>query len=334
MNLRSIKAFATSRAGVTVGAGLLSAAATALWVEMQARRAERGNPARGQFIEIDGVRLHYVERGTGSPVVLIHGNAVSLEDFEASGLLDRLAVNHRVIAFDRPGFGHSHRPRDRMWTPTAQAKLLSEALQRLGVGQTTLLGHSMGAMVAVALALDHPEHVSRLVLLSGYYYPSMRIDALMMTPVALPVLGDAMRHTVTAVLSRTSLKGAVKRMFAPDDIPENFFDVMSREMMLRPVQLRANAEDATFMIPEAAASAKRYGELRMPLAIFSGEDDAVVDPQDHSVRLHRDVQQSELFVVPRSGHMLHHSVAAQIVEAIDASPESIRMAATPAVELQ
>jgi len=53
------------------------------------------------------------------------------------------------------------------------------------------------------------------------------------------------------------------------------------------------------MIPEAAASAKRYGELRMPLAIFSGEDDAVVDPQDHSVRLHRDVQQSELFVVPK-----------------------------------
>ena len=334
MNLTSLKAFADSRVGVVTGIGLFSAAATALWVEMRARRAKRENPARGQFIEIDGVRLHYVERGTGSPVVLIHGNAVSLEDFEASGLLDRLAVNHRVIAIDRPGFGHSNRPRDRMWTPTAQAKVLREALQRLGIGQATLVGHSMGAMVAVALALDHPEYVSRLVLLSGYYYPSMRIDALMMTPVALPVLGDAMRHTVTAVLSRASLKGAVKGMFAPNDIPENFFDVMSREMMLRPVQLRANAEDAAFMIPEAAASAKRYGELRMPLAIFSGEDDAIVDPQDHSARLHRDVEHSELFLVPRSGHMLHYSVPAQIVEAIDASPESIRMTPSPALELQ
>ena len=68
----------------------------------------------------------------------------------------------------------------------------------------------MGAMVALALALDHPEDVRRLVLLGGYYYPSARVDALLTAPVALPVLGDVMRYTVTAVSARLMLKRLVR----------------------------------------------------------------------------------------------------------------------------
>lgn len=317
MNLTSIKNFATSRAGVLTGASVLGAVATAAWVEVQARRAERDHPPMGRFLEIDGVRLHYVERGEGSPVVLIHGNTVSLADFEASGVIDRLAANHRVIAFDRPGFGHSTRPRDRLWTPAAQAELLHGALGRLAVERPVLVGHSMGTMVALAMALDHPADARGLVLLGGYYYPSARIDALLTAPVALPVLGDVMRYTVTAVSGRIMLKALVKAMFTPKDIPSEFFPVLSREMMLRPVQLRANAEDAAFMIPQAKASSERHKELKLPVSIIAGAQDLVVDVKAHSARLHGDLPQSELVVVPGAGHMVHYAALEEIKAAID-----------------
>ena len=306
-----------TRAGLWAGAALLGTALTATWVELRSRRAERAQPPAGRLLDVDGVRLHVVERGMGSPVVLIHGNMVSQRDFEASGLMERLAPDHRVIAFDRPGFGHSTRPRDRLWTPTAQAELLHAALAHLGVEQAVVVGHSMGAMVALALALDHPEDVRRLILAGGYYYPTARVDALLAAPVALPVLGDVMRYTVTAVSARLMLKGLVRAMFAPRDVPEDFMATLSREMMVRPIQLRANAEDAAFMIPQAKASAERHQELRMPVAMFAGAQDKVIDVEANAERLHREISGSTLVIVAGAGHMVHYAAPDQIVRAVD-----------------
>jgi alpha-beta hydrolase superfamily lysophospholipase len=78
--------------------------------------AERKNPPIGVFVECDGVRLHYLERGdAASPcVVLFHGNGTMMQDLIVSGLVDRLADHYRVVCFDRPGFGYSQRPRTRV----------------------------------------------------------------------------------------------------------------------------------------------------------------------------------------------------------------------------
>jgi pimeloyl-ACP methyl ester carboxylesterase len=160
-------AVATALGGALLGA-------MALVARRQASNAEQRHPAVGKFLNVDGVRLHYVERGTGEPLLLIHGNGTQIEDFETSGLIDLAADTHRVIVFDRPGFGHSSRPRGTVWTPSAQAHLLHEALAQLGIGRCVVLGHSWGAAVAVALALPHPTSVKSLVLVSGYYYPTDR----------------------------------------------------------------------------------------------------------------------------------------------------------------
>ena len=317
MTRSRLQDFATSRTGAWTGAAVLGAAVTAAWVRRRARRAERSHPPTGRLLDIDGVRLHVVERGEGPPVVLLHGNAVSHRDFEASGLIDRLARRHRVIGFDRPGYGHSSRPRDRLWTPTAQAKLLHGALARLGVERAVVVGHSMGTMVAIALALEHPADVRRLVLLGGYYYPSARVDALLTAPVALPVLGDVLRYTVTAVSARLMLDRLVRVMFAPQQVPGHFLPTLSREMLVRPGQLRANAEDAAFMIGQAKANSARHGELRMPVAILAGGDDKVIDFAAHSERLHADLAGSTLTVVHGVGHMVHHAAPDEVVAAVD-----------------
>lgn len=305
----------SGRTVVAAAVGLV-AGALAVWVAGKARQAEREHPPGGRFVELEGVRLHYTEWGEGPPVVLIHGNAVTSADFEASGLVQALSATHRVIAFDRPGFGHSTRPRDRLWTPAAQAYLLYRALQQLGIDKPVVVGHSMGTLVALALALDHPGAVQRLVLLSGYHYPALRVDALLTTPVALPLVGDVLRYTVSAAGSRLMMNPALKAMFKPQPVPPDFLETLHKEILVRPVQLRANAEDAAFMMPAARSLSERYHELELPVAIVAGVDDAIVDPAAHSERLHQALPQSSYTAVSGVGHMVHHGALAEVVAAV------------------
>ena len=313
-------------------AGLASAAlaATAAWTAKKAHRAEKDHAPQGSFIEVDGVRMHYLDRGHGTPVLLVHGNAVSAEDFVVSGLIDRLAERHRVIAFDRPGFGHSERPRNRLWTADAQAALLEKAFAQLGVDQPIVLGHSWGALVALALALSKSADVRRLVLVSGYYFPTARVDVALAAPAALPIVGDVMRYTVSALTARLLLGRTVKAMFSPQSVPADFLSTLSREMLVRPGQIRANAEDAGFMIPAAAGLRKRYRDLTVPTAIFAGESDKIVDPDENARKLHGELSNSELHVLPGLGHMLHHAVPEQVVAAIETTP----IAAVPAARAE
>src|SRR4051812_27497011 len=112
--MRSVIPTRTSRTPTPLqAAALLGAAglaASMLYVQHKRRSAERANPAQGQFIDVDGVRLHYVERGKGEALVLLHGKGVLANDFALSTLQDHAARPYRLIAFDRPGFGHSDRP--------------------------------------------------------------------------------------------------------------------------------------------------------------------------------------------------------------------------------
>ena len=94
-----------------------------------------------------------------------------IQDFASSGLIEMASKTYRVIAFDRPGYGHSERPRNTIWTAEAQAELIAAALGKIGVSNATVLGHSWGCSVAVALALRSPKLVRSLVLASGYYFP-------------------------------------------------------------------------------------------------------------------------------------------------------------------
>jgi pimeloyl-ACP methyl ester carboxylesterase len=305
----------------TVGsfAAIAAAGVTALWVRYRARKAERENPPIGHFIEVDGVRLHYLERGEGSPVVLLHGNAVSLQDFIGSGLVDRLAQRHRVIAFDRPGYGYSARPRDRLWTAPAQAALLERALAHLDVRKPVVLGHSWGTLVALAMAVNPNADLRGLVLVSGYYYPTARLDVALSAPAALPLLGDAMRYTVSPMIGRLFLMQSVKTMFAPSSVPGDFFEVVQREMVLRPSQIKAQAEDAAFMVPAASRLQSRYSRLKVPVRIFAGVGDRVVDAQSHSERLHRELKNSTLTVTPGAGHMVHYTKPQEIAESVSLS---------------
>jgi pimeloyl-ACP methyl ester carboxylesterase len=297
------------------GAAILLATA-ALTNRYFAQKAERDNPPRGRFIEVDGVRLHYVERGCGRPLVLFHGNGSMIQDFESSGLIDLAAKNYRVIVFDRPGFGHSLRPRNVIWTPEAQANVFRKALHRLDVERAIVLGHSWGASVAVALAVKHPSFVEALVLASGYYFPTARADVVTSSVPAIPGLGDVVSRTVSPVLSRLMWPVMLRKIFGPRSVPEKFAG-FPKEMAVRPSQIRASAAEAALMVPAAFVASKTYGELEMPTIILAGEDDRLIDIDAQSARLHDEVKQSKLHRIAGAGHMIQQSDTPDVMAAID-----------------
>ena len=302
--------------GKAVLAGAAVLAAAAVWNNARARREERRHPPRGRFVEIDGVALHYLERGAGPPVVLLHGNVVSAEDWVLSGVLDEAARRHRVVAFDRPGFGFSERPHGALWTPAAQARLLRRAFDRLGLERPVVVGHSWGALVALALAIDHPEAVGGLVLMSGYYRPTARVDAVLAAPPAIPVLGDVMRYTVSPLLGRALLPLSLKGMFWPQAIPERFEHEFPYGFPVRPWQIRAEAQDAATMVPGVAGLRDGYRNLRLPVTIMAGTEDKVVDVESQPVWFHHALPQSDLQLIPGAGHMFHYAVPGRVAAAI------------------
>jgi len=302
-------------------AGLLAAglglAASYFYVHKKTRQAEAGNPPRGRFVTVDGVRVHYIERGSGPALVLLHGNGVLANDFEYSGLVEKAAQHYRVIAFDRPGFGYTERPRSKVWTPQAQARLLHHALQELGVDSAIVVGHSFGTLVALSMALDAPATVRGLVLLSGYYYPSLRLDVPLLSGPAVPLVGDLMRYTVSPLIGRMLWRPLSKQVFAPLPVDPRFSHI-NPWIALRPGQLRAAAADTALMVPAAMALSRRYQDLKVPATIIAGTQDRVVDVGHNSERLDERVPDSALQLQPGVGHMTHYAHPDKVMEAIDA----------------
>jgi pimeloyl-ACP methyl ester carboxylesterase len=313
----------TRSTGTAAFAGVAALATLATANYLVARNTERRHPPEGLFLTVDGVRLHYSDRGEGSPVVLIHGNAVTGDDWNTSGVAELLLQKHRVIIFDRPGFGYSERPRGHLWTAAQQAELLHKALQQLGIERPVVVGHSWGTMVALALAERHQADTAGLVLLSGYYVWTLRPDVLLVAAGALPVIGDLLRYTISPLLGWLQMPLLKWQMFSPARVPARFQAEYSSAMALRPSQIRATSIDGVLMIPGALALRGEYKNLTLPVLIIAGEGDKVVFKR-RSEQLQARIRGSVLQIVKGAGHMVHHLVPGQVAQAVERVAEAAR----------
>jgi pimeloyl-ACP methyl ester carboxylesterase len=270
----------------------------------------------GRFITVDGTRLHYIDRGSGTPVVLLHGNGSTIGDFVSSGITDCACAGYRVVAFDRPGFGYSERPRGRKWGPFEQARLLLQAFALLDIERPILVGHSWGTLVALALALESGQDVAGLVLLSGFYYPAPRPRPKAAPVSAFQLMDDVIRQAMMPFVWRLAAPGAVKRIFAPCAVPERFRQLYSIPDALRPSQMKAVGEEAAMLGESVKSFGALYKELSVPVRLIAGSDDRIVETERHSARLHRELAASTFRVVPGCGHMVHHAVPDEVIAAI------------------
>lgn len=312
----------TSRQRWAAVAGLTAAAlaASAWYVRRKTREAERMHPPTGRFVTVQGVRLHFTVHGRDDApqtVVMLHGTGSMGVELEASGLVDMAAERFRVVVFDRPGHGHSDRPAGKLWTPNQQADLFHAALLRMGIERPIVLGHSWGTLIALAMAMWHPESVGALALASGYYFPSVRLDAPLLSLRAVPLLGTLLRHTLSPLVSRLAWPLALRRVFGPAPTSEAFRERFPVWLALRPSQLRANAQEAATLIPAALAMRKHYRELDVPTVLVAGASDRYLSTTWHSAHLHELLDRSWLRIVEGAGHMVHHAAPAQVMAAVE-----------------
>ncbi|CDX45009.1 Alpha/beta hydrolase fold protein [Mesorhizobium plurifarium] len=299
---------------------LLSLAAAAVGLALYNHRlARRALAARllGRFIHLRGAKLHFLEAGRGRPLLLLHGNGASAEDFATSGIFDKAAAKYRVLAFDRPGFGLSPRPaRRRPWTAGAQADLIHAAAAKLGVERYMVVGHSWGATVALEMARRHPRSVAGVVVVAGYHYPPPRLALAISALPAIPLIGTVLRHTVLPSLIRLNWRWAMKQIFHPATIATPFA-AMTRELASRPSQLRSISAESFLMLASALFPNHRYAEIAIPVGIIAGAGDQLFDARAEALRLHAEINHSLLDIVLDAGHMVHQSKPQAVLAMID-----------------
>lgn len=292
-------------------------------------------PPAGPFVEVPGGRLATMQAGPadGPPVVLLHGASANSAD-PMGGVGHLLAARgFRVIAFDRPGFGWSDRPGGAADAdPAAQARLIADALAGMRVGPAVVLGHSWAGALALALALNHPERVSGLVLAAPVGMP-------LPGPVSLPWYWRlALKPPVLWLLSRTVgppvamvyLAEAARRVFKPEEPVPGYLETARAPLVLRPGTLLANVQDLVGLPQGLAALSPRYGGLHLPVTIVSGAADPIVRPDLQAVPLSRAIPGARLVLLPGVGHMLHYTAPEAVAGAVSDVEAAVRAGAVPA----
>lgn len=281
---------------------------------------ERRYPAQGQAINVEGATINLVDIGPRDsekpPLLLLHGASSNLEAMRRP-LGDLLAERHRVLLVDRPGHGWSPRIRPEDSTPVAQARMLDEALARLGVGQVVLVVHSWSGALGLRMALDFPDRVAGLVMLAPVAYPWRGGVGRYNEAVTTPVVGPLLAHTITLPLGLALMAPGARGVFAPQAMPDDFVDRTATPLLLRPREFIANARDLVTLKQAVIEQAPRYGEIKVPVTIVAGEADRTVYTDIHARPLAQVVPQSRLIVLPELGHMVQNAVPELVAGEVD-----------------
>lgn len=299
---------------------VLSIVGLLLYGEWLRRSVETAFPARGNFVEVAGGRIHYREQpATRDPrgtVVLLHGaSSDSADVFET--LLPELAA-FRVIAPDRPGHGWSDRLAGAgMANPGRQAEALMQALDRLAPERFVLVAHSLAGAAATRIALQRPERLHGLVLLGGVTHPWPGGIAWYHHATAAPFVGPVFTRLVAVPLASRLLDTGATEVFAPNPVTPDYLATGEIPLLLRAGQFRANSQDIAASHAFVTAQASRYRELKTPVIAITGDADAIVSPVIHSMAIVRQAPQARLVLLPGVGHMPHHAAPEIVASAID-----------------
>ena len=270
--------------------------------------------AESLFVKIDDANLHFVMKGSGRPVVLIHGNPGSCQDW--SRLYLPISNRYRAVAFDRPGHGHSERPNHRPITVEVQAEMLHAALTQLGIERPIIVGHSWGGSLALVYAVEFPANVSGLVLLAPAAYESDDGVSFLSKLPGWPLIGDLLNFMFTPLLAPWLVRTDIAKAFAPDPVPKKYLRHVLAEWTL-PKKVKWYSVDDALLNSSLPKFAGRYPEIAVPVAIVTGDADQIVPAAQNAERLHQALPDSHLHLLPRTGHQIPSTRPEAVLAAID-----------------
>jgi pimeloyl-ACP methyl ester carboxylesterase len=290
--------------GIAVALVGVIVAGLVLFTAWTARRVEKALPPRGRFIDVDGTRIHYLDKGTGPTLLLVHGLAGQMHNFTHS-LLGKLMRDFRVVIVDRPGSGYSTRPTEELAMISAQARVISRFCELLGLERPLIVGHSLGGAIALALALNHPDQVAGLALLAPVTHEPEQVpppfDGM---EIASPLLRRVIAWTLATPLSMINRERALTTLFGPQPVADDFAIRGGALLNLRPKSFIGASGDLMAARSELAEMPRRYRDLTMPVGILYGTDDRILDPALHGKGLAAKLTGADLEMIEGGGHMI------------------------------
>jgi pimeloyl-ACP methyl ester carboxylesterase len=280
-----------------------------------ASRVAHDHPqALSKFVTVDNARLHFVIKGAGRPVVLIHGNPGSCQDW--ARVYGPLSSRYCGFAFDRPGHGHSDRPNHRPVTVDVQAWMLHAALKELNVEQPILVGHSWGGALTLAYALEFPDDLAGAVLLAPAVYESDDGVSFLTKLPALPLIGDVINFLFTPLLGASVARQDLQKAFSPDPVPKHYLRHVLSEWT-RPRKVKWYSVDDALLTESLPKFTPRYSDIRAPVVIVTGDSDLIVPAKENAHRLYEALPHAELIVLEKTGHQIPFTRPDAVVDAID-----------------
>ena len=311
---------------IALGLGALLTACTA---HNRADQFEAAFPPVGQFVNVTGGRVHYVQAGQGPDVILLHGAGGNLRDYTFS-LMGKLTDRYRVTAFDRPGLGYTDRVPGIATGPFAtagdspndQVAMLREAATALGITDPVVVGHSFGGVVAMAwattsLTQDDPTNAAAVVSFAGVSMPWPGGLGAYYTVNGSALGGGIVIPLISAFTPQSTVESVVVETFAPQSPPDGYVAHLGGELALRERAFRANARQVNTLRPFVVEMTALYPQLTLPIEIIHGTADTTVPIDVHAEELIKIVPSANLVRLDGIGHQPHHSDEPEAIAAID-----------------
>lgn len=276
---------------------------------------KRTHLPQGQFADIDGIKVHYLElkpeTDTGlKPIVLIHGASANLLDMKIA-LGDRLSQTRRVIMVDRAGHGFSERPKNGHLLKE-QTRLINGLTHNLGLKKPIILGQSFGGVTSLNYALEYPDDLSALILIApvSHEWPGEAAGHHKLS--AHPVFGPIFRRTLIPLYVKLQGKAIIDTAFWPLQPPENYYDNSGMALLFRPHEFKYDSQDRIHLLEQIKQQQSRYGEINVPTRIITGTHDVSVSPGLHSMALEREIPNAKFTLLEGIGHPIHHTAQNEI----------------------
>ncbi len=275
-------------------------------------KVEKQYPAIGTIVSANDANIHVIREGSsGPPILMIHGASANAREFTYT-LAPHLSSNHRLFMVDRPGHGHSERPDDAR-SLRVQAEQMAAVLDELAPEEKAIIvGHSFGGGVALRLALERPDLVMGLVLLAPVSHDWGGGGGAWYNKYAGPsVMGHAFSQ-LAPIAGPSAVERGIRGVFSPEPAPADYLEKSAVNLLFRPTNFRANALDVNALEKELREQSARYADLEMPIIVYSGAQDTVLNPSLHVGKLKYQVANLTLVKLPDGGHMPHHSHAKNV----------------------
>jgi len=289
------------------GAGgfLVLGGGLAAYSKAKARTIEKAVPRDGALIDVDGETLHVVDRGSGPAIVLIHGLGGQIRNFGRE-MIEDLERDYRLIIVDRPGSGYSPRAASRSASLKVQAETIAGLIRKLDLDRPLIVGHSLGGALALSLALNHPDTVGGLALIT----PLTQAQGLDSVPpvfkpliVKSPAARRALAMTLATPMGMMKAEQAMKAIFSPEPVPADFGTEGGGMLAVRPDNFYASSSDLIALEGELEPMVPLYPGIDVPVAILFAKSDNVLDPMLHGDKTVRSIP-GATFELADGGHMI------------------------------